>query len=126
MSPVLLGAGLASVGTAILSRGIKKSHSLVNRHPKNKKGVCDITADGVAMCMMLLRNAIGVSTYNYHTNQTIRTLRATAEGQRIHLNQGDETWGVRSCSRLWTGSNSPGARELRSTSAVKLPTDEGG
>ena len=48
---------------------------------KNKKGVCGITADGMAMRMMLLRNVMGASTYHYHTEQTIKTLRATARGQ---------------------------------------------
>ncbi|MBE0515875.1 MAG: anaerobic carbon-monoxide dehydrogenase catalytic subunit [Methanophagales archaeon] len=47
----------------------------------NKKGVCGITADGMAMRMMLLRNVMGASTYHYHTDQTIKTLRATAQGQ---------------------------------------------
>jgi len=45
---------------------------------KDKRGVCGITADGMAMRMMLLRNIMGASTYHYHTDQTIRTLRATA------------------------------------------------
>ncbi|MDK2826689.1 MAG: anaerobic carbon-monoxide dehydrogenase catalytic subunit [Methanolobus sp.] len=48
---------------------------------KDKKGVCGITADGMAMRMMLLRNVMGASTYQYHTNQTIKTLRATAKGE---------------------------------------------
>lgn len=48
---------------------------------KDKKGVCGITADGMAMRMMLLRNVMGTSTYQYHAEQTIKTLRATAEGQ---------------------------------------------
>ena len=48
---------------------------------KDKKGVCGITADGMAMRMMLLRNIMGASTYHYHTEQTIKTLRATAEGK---------------------------------------------
>ena len=48
---------------------------------KNKRGVCGITGDGMAMRMMLLRNIMGASTYQYHTDQTIKTLRATAEGQ---------------------------------------------
>jgi len=48
---------------------------------KDKKGVCGITADGMAMRMMLLRNVMGASTYHYHTEQTVKTLRATAEGQ---------------------------------------------
>ncbi len=47
---------------------------------KDKRGVCGITADGMAMRMMLLRNVMGASTYHYHTEQTIKTLRATAEG----------------------------------------------
>ncbi len=45
---------------------------------KDKKGVCGITGDGMAMRMMLLRNVLGASTYHYHTEQTIKTLRATA------------------------------------------------
>ena len=48
---------------------------------KDKRGVCGITADGMAMRMMLLRNVMGASTYHYHTEQTIKTLRATAEGK---------------------------------------------
>jgi len=48
---------------------------------KDKRGVCGITADGMAMRMMLLRNVMGASTYHYHTEQTVKTLRATARGQ---------------------------------------------
>ncbi|MFH1149150.1 MAG: anaerobic carbon-monoxide dehydrogenase catalytic subunit [Actinomycetota bacterium] len=48
---------------------------------KDKRGVCGITADGMAMRMMLLRNVLGASTYHYHTEQTVRTLRATALGE---------------------------------------------
>jgi carbon-monoxide dehydrogenase catalytic subunit len=48
---------------------------------RNKRGVCGITADGMAMRMMLLRNVMGASTYHYHTDQTIKTLRATAMGR---------------------------------------------
>lgn len=48
---------------------------------KDKRGVCGMTADGMAMRMMLLRNVMGASTYHYHAEQTIRTLRATARGQ---------------------------------------------
>ncbi len=47
----------------------------------DKRGVCGITADGMAMRMMVLRNVMGASTYHYHTEQTINTLRATAEGK---------------------------------------------
>ena len=47
---------------------------------KDKRGVCGITGDGMAMRMMLLRNVMGASTYQYHTEQTIKTLRATAKG----------------------------------------------
>lgn len=47
---------------------------------KGKRGVCGISADGMAMRMMLLRNVMGASTYHYHTEQTIKTLRATARG----------------------------------------------
>ncbi|MGQ9720391.1 MAG: anaerobic carbon-monoxide dehydrogenase catalytic subunit [Candidatus Jordarchaeum sp.] len=48
---------------------------------KDKRGVCGITADGMAMRMMLLRNVLGASTYHYHTDQTIKTLRATTMGK---------------------------------------------
>ncbi len=50
---------------------------------KDKRGVCGITGDGMAMRMMLLRNVLGASTYHYHTEQTMKTLRATAQGQTI-------------------------------------------
>jgi carbon-monoxide dehydrogenase catalytic subunit len=48
---------------------------------KDKRGVCGITGDGMAMRMMLLRNVMGASTYHYHTEQTLKTLRATAQGK---------------------------------------------
>jgi anaerobic carbon-monoxide dehydrogenase catalytic subunit len=48
---------------------------------KDKRGVCGITGDGMAMRMMLLRNVMGASTYHYHTEQTIKTLRAVANGK---------------------------------------------
>jgi carbon-monoxide dehydrogenase catalytic subunit len=48
---------------------------------RDKRGVCGITGDGMAMRKMLLRNVMGASTYQYHAEQTIRTLRATARGQ---------------------------------------------
>lgn len=47
----------------------------------DKRGVCGITADGMAMRMMLLRNVLGASTYHYHTETTIKTLIATAKGK---------------------------------------------
>ncbi len=47
---------------------------------KDKRGVCGITGDGMAMRMMLLRHVMGASTYQYHTDQTIKTLRATVQG----------------------------------------------
>ncbi len=48
---------------------------------KDKRGVCGITGDGMAMRMMLLRNVMGASTYHYHTEQTLKTLIATADGK---------------------------------------------
>ena len=48
---------------------------------KDKRGVCGIKADGMAMRMMALRNVMGASTYHYHTEKTIQTLRATAKNQ---------------------------------------------
>ncbi len=48
---------------------------------KDKRGVCGITGDGMAMRMMVLRNVMGAATYQYHTEQTIKTLRATVEGK---------------------------------------------
>jgi len=35
----------------------------------------------MAMRMMLLRNVLGSSTYHYHTEQTLKTLKATVEGK---------------------------------------------
>jgi carbon-monoxide dehydrogenase catalytic subunit len=42
---------------------------------KGKRGVCGITGDGMAMRMMLLRNVLGASTYQYHAEETLRTLK---------------------------------------------------
>jgi carbon-monoxide dehydrogenase catalytic subunit len=50
---------------------------------KDKRGVCGITGDGMAMRMMLLRNVMGASTYHYHTVQTVKTLHATAQGKTL-------------------------------------------
>jgi len=50
---------------------------------KDKRGVCGITGDGMAMRMLLLRNVMGTSTYHYHTEQTLKTLKATAEGKTL-------------------------------------------
>ncbi len=47
----------------------------------DKRGVCGITADGMAMRMMLLRNIMGASTYHYHTEMTLKTLKATINGE---------------------------------------------
>jgi carbon-monoxide dehydrogenase catalytic subunit len=47
----------------------------------DKRGVCGITGDGMAMRMMALRNLLGASTYQYHTEQTLKTLKATVEGK---------------------------------------------
>ncbi len=49
----------------------------------DKRGVCGITADGMAARMSLLRNILGAATYHYHTDQTIKTLRATASGKTM-------------------------------------------
>ncbi|UCG29332.1 MAG: anaerobic carbon-monoxide dehydrogenase catalytic subunit [candidate division WOR-3 bacterium] len=48
---------------------------------KDKRGVCGITGDGMAMRMMLLRNVMGASTYHYHTEQTVKTLLSIIKGQ---------------------------------------------
>ena len=48
---------------------------------KDKRGVCGITGDGMAMRMMLLRNVMGASTYHYHTEQTLKTLRSIVKGR---------------------------------------------
>ena len=48
---------------------------------KDKRGACGITGDGMAMRMMLLRNVMGASTYHYHTEQTVKMLKAVANGK---------------------------------------------
>ena len=48
---------------------------------KDKRGVCGIGADAMAMRMMLLRNVLGTTTYHYHTDKTVKTLRETALGK---------------------------------------------
>ncbi len=47
---------------------------------KDKRGVCGISADAMVMRMMLLRNVLGTTTYHYHTDKTVQTLRETALG----------------------------------------------
>jgi len=52
---------------------------------KDKRGVCGITGEGMAMRMMVLRNVMGASTYHYHAEQTIKTLKAVALGKAPFL-----------------------------------------
>lgn len=52
---------------------------------KDKRGTCGITGDGMAMRMMLLRNVLGASTYQYHCEQVLKTLKATAEGKTPYV-----------------------------------------
>ena len=51
----------------------------------DKRGVCGINADGMAMRMMLLRNVMGATTYHYHAEETVKTLRLTAEGRTPYM-----------------------------------------
>ncbi len=44
-------------------------------------GVCGISPDAMAMRDMLLRNAMGASTYAHHAYEAFRTLRSTVEGK---------------------------------------------
>ncbi len=46
-----------------------------------KLGVCGITPDAMAMRDMLLRNAMGASTYAHHAYEAFRTLKSTVEGK---------------------------------------------
>ena len=48
---------------------------------KDRRGVYGMTGDGIAMRMMRLRNVMGTATYQYHTEQTIKTMRAIAQGK---------------------------------------------
>jgi len=48
---------------------------------KDKRGVCGISADGMAMRMMLLRNVMGASNYHFHAEQAVKTLHDTALGK---------------------------------------------
>lgn len=44
-------------------------------------GVCGITPDALAMRDMLLRNAMGASTYAHHAYEAFRTLKSTVENK---------------------------------------------
>lgn len=44
-------------------------------------GVCGIDRNAMAMRDMLLRNAMGASTYTHHAYEAFRTLKSTAEGK---------------------------------------------
>ncbi len=46
-----------------------------------ERGVCGIDGDAMPMRYMLLRNAMGLSTYTYHAREVAKTLIATAEGR---------------------------------------------
>ena len=46
-----------------------------------ERGTCGMTGDGMAIRYMLLRNAMGLSTYTYHAREVAKTLIATGEGK---------------------------------------------
>lgn len=48
---------------------------------KLERGACGMDGDGMAMRYMLLRNAMGLSTYTYHAREVAVTLIATGEGK---------------------------------------------
>ncbi|MEM1670304.1 MAG: anaerobic carbon-monoxide dehydrogenase catalytic subunit [Candidatus Methanomethylicaceae archaeon] len=48
---------------------------------KVERGACGIDGDGMAMRYMLLRNAMGLSTYTYHAREVAKTLIATGQGK---------------------------------------------
>ncbi len=48
---------------------------------KLERGACGMDGDGMAMRYMLLRNAMGLSTYTYHAREVAKTLVATGEGK---------------------------------------------
>ncbi len=48
---------------------------------KLERGTCGMDGDGMAIRYMLLRNAMGLSTYTYHAREVALTLIATGEGK---------------------------------------------
>ena len=48
---------------------------------KLERGTCGIDADAMAMRYMLLRNAMGLSTYTYHAREVAKTLISTGMGK---------------------------------------------
>jgi len=48
---------------------------------KLERGTCGMDGDGMAIRYMLLRNAMGLSTYTYHAREVALTLIATGEGR---------------------------------------------
>lgn len=48
---------------------------------KLMRGACGMDGDGMPIRYMLLRNALGLSTYTYHAREVAQTLIATGEGK---------------------------------------------
>ena len=63
------------------------------------RAVAGLKADGMAMRMMLLRNVMGASTYHYHTEQTVKTLRSTLISMLSAGTPGRSIWTHTSPSR---------------------------
>ncbi|ACA45163.1 anaerobic carbon-monoxide dehydrogenase catalytic subunit [Clostridium botulinum] len=53
----------------------------INEKGPQKKGVCGIGPDAMAMRNFLLKNIMGAGTYSHHAYEAFRTLKATAEGK---------------------------------------------
>lgn len=53
----------------------------INEKGPQKKGVCGIGPDAMAMRNFLLKNIMGAGTYSHHAYEAFRTLKSTAEGK---------------------------------------------
>lgn len=53
----------------------------INENGPQKKGVCGIGPDAMAMRNFLLKNIMGAGTYSHHAYEAFRTLKATGEGK---------------------------------------------
>jgi len=53
----------------------------INEKSVQKKGVCGIGPDAMAMRNLLMRNIMGAATYGHHAFEAFRTLKATGEGK---------------------------------------------
>lgn len=81
----------------------------ITEKEEQRRGVCGIGGDAMAMRKLLLTNIMGAGTYSHHAYEAYRTLKATGEGKTpFKITDTDKlTW---MCEKLGIDTNQDSSR----------------